>query len=204
MSEESGPENEKSLKESGPETEKTEKRVESNGANESVGVARNEMTVDAEVPGPGVARAIDTEQNDVVIPTITVTSVKELLVVGKNPIEGDPKIDSMVESEEGYNVVDSGEKMLIDQHLGGSVLELDDYSFKAPQKRKSMERHASKSMKKADVREVSQTDTDSESEASECSFTGNLPGSGFSSQVYNVDDIRYFLKVTKSTRRVKI
>ncbi len=163
------------------------------------------MTVDAEILGPSVARAVDTEQNNEVIPTkLTVTSVKELLVVGKNPVEGDPEIDSMVESEDGYTVVDSGEQMLIDQHLGGSVLELDDYSFKAPQKRKSMERHASKSTKKADVWEVSQTDTDSESEASECSFTGSLPGSGFSSQVYNVDDIRHFLKGTKSMRGVKI
>ncbi len=120
----------------------TDKRVESNAANEGVGVAWNEMTVDAEVPGPSVARAVDTEQNNEVIPNkLTVTSVKELLVVGKNPVEGDPEIDSMVESEDGYNVVDSGEQMLIDQHLGGSVLELDDYSFKAPQKRKSMERH---------------------------------------------------------------
>ncbi len=59
-------------------------------------------------------------------------------------------------------------------------------------------------MKKADVREVIQTDTDSEGEASECSFTGRLPGSGFSSQVYNVHDIRHILKVTKSMRRVKI
>ncbi len=40
-------------------------------------------------------------------------------------------------------------------------------------------------MKKAVVREVIQTDTDSEGEASECSFTDSLTGSGFSSQVYN-------------------
>lgn len=74
------------------------------------------MTVDTEVPGPSVARAVDTEQNNEGVPTkLTVTSMKELLVVGKNPIEGDPKIDSMVESEDVYNVVDSGEQMLIDR-----------------------------------------------------------------------------------------
>lgn len=161
----------------------TDKVVELNAANTSVGGVQNEITVDAEVPGPTVDRAVEAEQNNEVIPTKLVTGGKKVLAVGKNPLEGDAIIDPMVESEDSHNVVDSGEQMLMDQSSGVSVLELDDFSFKAPQKRKSMEQHASKPTKKADVRAVSQTDTDSE--GSECSFTGSLPGSGFSSQLYN-------------------
>ncbi len=47
---------------------------------------------------------------------------------------------------------------------------------------------------------LSQTDTDSESDISECSFSA----SSFSSQIYSVDDIKSFLTTTKNLRKVKI
>lgn len=78
----------------------------------------------------------------------------------------------------------------------GSVFELEDYSFKAPQKRKSNKCHNSKRIKRVDVEEVSHTDTDSDSEVSECSPTGSLPQSGFSSRIYSVE-------VFKSNKKCK-
>ncbi len=43
----------------------------------------------------------------------------------------------------------------------------------------------------------SQTNTESESDIPKISVSCSLPQSGFSSQVYTVDDIKSFLKVTK-------
>lgn len=48
----------------------------------------------------------------------------------------------------------------------------------------------------------SQTDIESESDFSECSVTCSLPQIVFSGQVYSVDDIKSFLKVTKNARKV--
>lgn len=111
----------------------------------------------------------------------------------------------MIESEDD-NSAESGKlnAMNMNVDVEGSVFELEDYLFKAPQKRKSKKRHISKQIKRTDVQEVSHTETESDSEVSECSLTGNLPQSGFCSQVYNVEDIKHFLKVTKNGRRVKI
>lgn len=58
--------------------------------------------------------------------------------------------------------------------------------------------------KRTDSFGISQTDTDSESDISECSFSASLPLCSFSSRIYNVDDIKYFLITTKNLRKVKI
>lgn len=44
---------------------------------------------------------------------------------------------------------------------------------------------------------MNHTDTQSDSDVSECSLTGSLLQTGFSSRVYSVEDIKQFLKVTK-------
>lgn len=51
---------------------------------------------------------------------------------------------------------------------------------------------------------MSQTDTESESDISECSVTASLPQSGFSSRTYTVVDIKSFLKITKNVKTVKL
>lgn len=50
---------------------------------------------------------------------------------------------------------------------------------------------------------MNHTDTQSDSDVSECSLTGSLLQSGFSSRVYSVEDIKQFLKVTKKISKLK-
>lgn len=51
--------------------------------------------------------------------------------------------------------------------------------------------------KKTDNCDLSQSETESESDFSECSVSCSLPQSGFSSRIYTIEDIKSFLKVTK-------
>lgn len=83
-----------------------------------------------------------------------------------------------------------------------SLMDLDDCAFKTPQKRRLKQHHIGKQTKRMDNCELSQTDTESESDFSECRVSCSLPQSGFSSRVYTVDDIKSFLKITKNARKV--
>lgn len=72
-------------------------------------------------------------------------------------------------------------------------------------KRRLKQRHdVGKQVKRIDDCDLSQTDTESESDFSECSITCSLPQSGFSSRSYKVEDIKSFLKVTKNARKVRV
>lgn len=86
-----------------------------------------------------------------------------------------------------------------------SVIDSEDCAFKMPQKRRLKQRHdVGKQVKRIDDCDLSQTDTESESDFSECSITCSLPQSGFSSRSYKVEDIKSFLKVTKNARKVRV
>lgn len=84
------------------------------------------------------------------------------------------------------------------------MLEDEECFFKIPQKRKLLECPAEKKAKRTDGIHVSQTDTESESDMSECSVTASLPQSGFSSRTYTAGDIKSFLKMTKNVKMVKL
>lgn len=79
--------------------------------------------------------------------------------------------------------------------------ELDDCAFKTPLKRR-LARPSDQQAKKGLGRDVSQTDTESESDFSECSVECSLPLSGFSKKSYSSDDFKSFLKATKNARKV--
>ncbi len=51
---------------------------------------------------------------------------------------------------------------------------------------------------------MSQSETESESDLSECSISCSLPQSDFPSRSYTVEDIKSFLKVTKNARKVRV
>lgn len=78
-----------------------------------------------------------------------------------------------------------------------SVIDSEDCAFKTPQKRRLKQRHIGKQAKRIGDCDFSPTDTESESDFSECSVSCNLPQSGFSSRSYSVEDIKSYLKVTK-------
>lgn len=67
-----------------------------------------------------------------------------------------------------------------------------------------MECPADKKAKRTDGIHMSQTDTESESDMSECSVNVSLPQSGFFSRTYTVGDIKSFLKMTKNVKKVKL
>lgn len=73
-----------------------------------------------------------------------------------------------------------------------------------PLKRQLKQQHTGKQTKKSDNGDVSQSETESESDFSECSFSCSLPQSVFSGWTYSVEDIKSFLKVTKNARKVRV
>ncbi len=82
--------------------------------------------------------------------------------------------------------------------------ELDDCTFKTPQKRRLEQSHSDEQAKKGFICDVSQTDTESENDFSECSAPCSSPQSRSSSKSYSADDIKSFLKETKNMRKVCI
>lgn len=154
--------------------------------------------VDEGRPGPSVCVPSRIEKNE------KTTVESEILTIVADKENGEETIVQQIESEEDNGLEEASKQFEMSLEAEASGFEMEDYSFKAPQKRKSKKRHVGKQIKKMDVQEVSQTDTESDSAMSECSLTGSLPPSGFSSRDYSVDEIKHFLKVTKNTRRVKI
>ncbi len=75
--------------------------------------------------------------------------------------------------------------------------ESDECTFKTPQKRRLEQRPSDKQAKKGFICDVSQTDTESENDFSECSTPCSSPQSRSSSKSYSADDIKSFLKETK-------
>ncbi len=82
--------------------------------------------------------------------------------------------------------------------------ELDDCTFKTPQKRRLEQSHSDEQAKKGFICDVSQTDTESENDFSECSAPCSSPQSRSSSKSYSSDDIKSFLKETRNMRKVRI
>ncbi len=74
-----------------------------------------------------------------------------------------------------------------------------------PQKRLKQQ-HTGKQTKKTDNWDwdLSRSETESQSDFSECSVSCSLPQSDFSSRSYTVEDIKSFLKVTKNARKVRV
>ncbi len=75
--------------------------------------------------------------------------------------------------------------------------ELDHCTFKTQPKRRLEQRPSDEQAKRGFNCDLSQTDTESESDFSECSVMCSLPQSGFSSRSYSADDIKSFVKETK-------
>ncbi len=173
--------------------------VTENGQNDVAAVA-------AEMPGPSTA---------LVVPENPMNSSEE---TGKDeiaPSENDevrisPGIEQIAEEltlGESENSRPSAEKegMVMEEEnseVEVPVLSDDGCCFKTPQKRKLVECH--RQGKRKDGVGLSQTDTDSESDISECSFSASLPLGSFPSRIYSIDDIKSFLMTTKNLRKVKI
>lgn len=79
--------------------------------------------------------------------------------------------------------------------------ELDHCTFKMPQKRRLEQRPSDEQAKRGFNCDLSQTDTESESDFSECSVMCSLPQSGFSSRSYSADEFKSFVKETKKCEK---
>lgn len=156
--------------------------------------------------------------------SVTVTGVErvsEVVLVDKTT-EGE-SVAAEVEKDEVSAVSDQaagqanesqnsdGSAAAVEQLLAGveedrcSVIDSEDCAFKTPQKRRLKQRHdVGKQAKIINDCDMSQTDTESESDFSECSVSCSLPQSGFSSRSYSAEDIKSFLKVTKNARKVRV
>ncbi len=109
------------------------------------------------------------------------------------------------EQRDGGNPVTVGEQMSLNIEQDQiSMMDLDDVAFKTPQKRRLKQQHTGKQTKKSDDWDLSQSETGSESDLSECSISCSLPQSDFPSRSYTVEDIKSFLKVTKNARKVRV
>ncbi len=120
-------------------------------------------------------------------------------------VEMEDSVSDKIQSVNG-----SGDKQSLDKNqeiemAGDNCLmeEQDECVFKTPQKRRMKPRHYSKS-KRTDKVDLSQTDTESETDLSECSISFNQSQDELPNHSYNIDDIRLFLRVTKNARNVRI
>lgn len=167
-----------------------------NMVNENVNRNAAVLVADAEVPGPSSVQTA-------VAAAVTLTVDEERAVSSE---EDDGMMVTVGEDKEVENrgcVVDTVDKPPV---ILESVTEteLDDCAFKTPLKRRLEQRPSDQQAKKGLVCDVSQTDTESESDFSECSVECSVPLSGFSNKSYSSDDIKSFLKATKNARKVRI
>jgi len=134
---------------------------------------------------------------------------------GKVVAEGGKKIRivSGVEKEACVSDDSNSEDEAMDivkviQEMESPVVEDKECFLKTPQKRKLLEHHNVKQAKRldgsCDIQTDKNSETESETEMSECSVSASLPLSGFSSREYTVEEIKNFLDVTKNMRGVKI
>lgn len=149
---------------------------------------------DGEVPGPSSVQTV----------TALVGKTAEIEPVDRS-VEED-MIVTVAEVNEAENRSDIADVVgECSVHRESVMLsELDDCTFKTPQKRRLEQRPSDEKAKKGFNPDVSQTDTESESDFSECSATCNLSQSGSSSRSYSADDIKSFLKETRNVRKVRI
>lgn len=142
---------------------------------------------DGEVPGPSsalVEKAVAVEPVD-------------------RSVDNEDMIVTVAEVESKLDNADAvGERFVHRESV--TLSELDDCTFKTPQKRRLEQRPSDEQAKRGFSCDMSQTDTESESDFSECSITCSLPQSGFSSRSYSADDIKSFLKETKNSRKVRV
>lgn len=166
-------------------------------------VLNDDVTVAAERPGPSVMPAA--QGNPLNIPDDV--EIGRVAAAGVKDATNAPRIDqATVDSIVSENSNGEDEAMAVDilnPDLETSVMEDKVSFFKTPQKRLLMCQSGRQSKRSHDTG-VSQTDTDSESDISVCSFSSSLPLSGYSSRNYTVDDIKSFLRVTKNLRKVKL
>ncbi len=165
-------------------------------------VQNDVAVVAAEMPGPSTAFVVPENPME----SSEETEKDEIAASENEEVRISPGVEQIAE-ELGESDNSNGEKeeMVIEEEnpeVEVPVLSDDGCCFKTPQKRKLVECH--KQGKRKDGFGLSQTDTDSESHISECSFSARLPLGGFSSRIYTVDDIKSFLKTTKNLRKVKI
>lgn len=113
-------------------------------------------------------------------------------------------VTNKIQSSNGLGDMQSSDKSQ-DMELEGDqdLKEQDECVFKTPQKRRMKQRHYSK-LKKGENVNPSQTDTESETDLSECSVSFDLSQDDSLNQSYTVDDIKIFLRKTKSARNVRI
>lgn len=167
---------------------------------------RQANTVDAEIPGPSrvqvatVARVAPTENS----PEGESSAVNEAEIQGavSENVESADQLNDAQNSSDAAEVVEQLITSIEENQV--SVTGLKEAVFKTPQKRRLKQRRTEKQAKMMDECDWSPTDTESESDVSECSVACSLPASGFSNQIYNVDDIKSFLKETKNARKVRI
>lgn len=172
------------------------------------------LTTDAEVPGTSMAQK----------PVADVEKVPEFGLIDKTtagesagaadaeedevsaPVARDLPAGQANESQNSDGSAAAVEQLLASiEEDRCSVIDSEDCTFKTPQKRRLKQCHdVGKQAKKMDDCDLSQTDTESESDFSECSVSCSLPQSGFSSRSYKVEDIKSFLKVTKNARKVRV
>lgn len=174
-------------------------------ASESANEVQNEIaTVVEEMPGPSrasvapkvVEKVSEIVENSEIVGKVGVAAAGEKEGICSQRIE-----QAVVDSDDGSN---SEDEAMVNPEDGDSVLGDEECLFKIPQKRKLLECPAEKKAKRIDGIHMSQTDTESESDISECSVTASLPQSGFSSRTYTVVDIKSFLKITKNVKKVKL
>lgn len=167
-----------------------------NIVNENVNRNVAVIVADGEVPGPSSVQTAATAAVTVTVDEERADSSEEdegmMVTVGE---------DNEVENTDC--VVDTVDKPPVNFE---SVMEteLDDCAFKTPLKRRLEQRPSNQQAKKGLVCDLSQTDTGSESDFSECSVECSIPLSGFSNKSYSSDDIKSFLKATKNARKVRI
>lgn len=163
------------------------KRVETATAqtvvSENVAEVQNDVAaVDDEMPGPSrapvgaesVKNGAEFLEGKMVEKDRTAATEIEKV---RSSLRTEQTIGGSDESEGG----NSEDEAVVNPEDEGSLLGDEGCFFKIPQKRKLMECLIDKQAKRTDSIHMSQTDTESESDISECSVTASLPQSGFSS-----------------------
>lgn len=168
---------------------------------EVVQTVREELPTTANVVGENKMQTKDVTLIDL---SSDAAVVKQMVDEGQTVVEMEE--DSVSEKMQSAN----GDRQSSDKNqdvelLGDHCLleEQDEYVFKAPQKRRMKQHHYSKP-KRMDKVVSSQTDTESETEFSECSISFDQSQDELPNHSYNVDDIKLFLRVTKNARNIRI
>lgn len=177
--------------------------VEKAGEEEVVQTVREELPTTASVVGENNAqKSADVNQTD--LPGDAATS-KQMGDERQTVVEmEEDSVSDKMQSLNGSGDKQSSDKNQDMEMVGDCLLEeQDECVFKTPQKRRMKQRHYSKP-KRMDKVDSSQTDTESETDLSECNISFDQSQDELPNHSYNVDDIKLFLRVTKNARNVRI